>query len=106
MRSPISVVVATASLRTRSSRTVRRIAGIESRALTQLRKLAIPTGDEATVKPIYDKVDQLLATTSDLAAAYRAGNVPKAKDLQTQALALQKAANDAATAYGMTSCGA
>src|SRR5437899_9314067 len=79
-------------------------AGLESRALTQLRKLAIPAGDEGTLNPIYDKVELLLAKTSDLAAAYRAGNVPKAKDLQAQALQLQKEANDAATAYGMTSC--
>jgi len=81
-------------------------AGIESRALTQLRKLAIPPGDEGTLNPIYDKVELLLAKTSELAAAYRAGDVPKAKDLQAQALQLQKEANDAATAYGMTSCGA
>lgn len=79
---------------------------IVGKALGELRKLPIPAGDDAALNAYYSKVDELLAQTSTLAAAYRSGDVPKAKDLQTQALQLQTDANALANAYGLTACGA
>jgi hypothetical protein len=73
--------------------------------LGQLRALPMPSGEEAALGAIYDKVDVLLSDMNQLAAALRAGDQRKATALASQLEKDQKAANDASNAYGLTICG-
>lgn len=78
---------------------------IVTETLAQLRALPMPSGEEAALRAIYDKVDVLLSDINQLAAALRAGDQRKATALASQLETDQKAANDASNAYGLTICG-
>ena len=77
---------------------------ITSDTLVKLRALPIPTGQQAALKPIYAKVDAVLADVDPVIAAIRSGS-PTIQTLMNRLDADQNAANAASNAYGLTVCG-
>ncbi len=80
-------------------------AAITAAALRQLRALATPPGDTATIRAIYAKIDVLLADLSADVAALRHGNQAQSQTIEARLTADSDAANAAANAYGLTVCG-
>lgn len=78
---------------------------IVTETLGQLRALPTPSGEEAALGAIYDKVEVLRSDMDQLAAALRAGDQRQATAVAGQLEKDQKAANDASNAYGLTVCG-
>jgi len=73
--------------------------------LTKLRALTPPAGDEATLEAAYDKAAALPKAARDLADAIEQGNRSNLAALQAAGDQAQQVANDAADAYGLTTCG-
>lgn len=74
-------------------------------AATDLAALPQPPGDEAQLAAMYADVHQLAAIAHQMAAATGQSDKAAIEALSTQGDALQKKANAAATAYGLTECG-
>ncbi len=81
------------------------VTSIAKASLAKLRALRPPAGDEAALEAIYAKVDVVLADYEQLSTALRSGDTTTANSLQRKGPTDQKAANDAAIAYGLTVCG-
>ena len=77
---------------------------ITSDTLVKLRALPIPTGQQAALKAIYAKVDNVLADVDPMIAALRSAS-PTTDTLMNRLDADQNAANAASNAYGLTVCG-
>ena len=73
--------------------------------LGDLRALPAPTGDEATLRAVYTKVDTLLADGIALGDAIKAGNSDLFDQLNAKLSASADTANAASLAYGLTVCG-
>ncbi|HYR63246.1 MAG TPA: hypothetical protein VET24_11535 [Actinomycetota bacterium] len=77
---------------------------ITSDGLAQLRALPMPTGDETTLQAYYTKVDQLVTDLRQESAAVQANDITKGQQILTNLQNDLTAADDAATAYGLTAC--
>jgi len=78
---------------------------ITDNALTQLRALPLPKGDEATLRSFYSKMDAVVSGLRQEAAALEASDLQKAQTVADSLDTATKAANDAANSYGLTVCG-
>jgi hypothetical protein len=73
--------------------------------LDESRALPAPTGDEATLRAVYAKVNTMLADAIALGDALRAGNEDRYEELEAKIAASTDTANAAAKSYGLTVCG-
>lgn len=80
-------------------------ADIIDQALLRLEALTPPTGDEATLKALYDEIDQLVGTARKASAALARGDLATAQSLLHQLDAQTAKANADSIAYGLTECG-
>lgn len=78
---------------------------ITAGALVKLRALAMPAGDEATLRAIYAGIDKQLGDFDVLIASARGGSQSILTAAETNLETDSKALTDAADAYGLTECG-
>jgi hypothetical protein len=78
---------------------------ITADALTQLRALRLPAGEEAAIDAVWDKADVMLADVDQAIAALKSGDLQQFVTITNRLETTGKAANDASTAYGLTVCG-
>jgi hypothetical protein len=80
-------------------------ADLIDRAVTDLRALPQPPGDEAQLDAMYTKVGELTTITRTVAAAFAAGDTANAEQqIATEGKAASSAANTASTDYGLVEC--
>lgn len=84
---------------------VKRIYSIERGVVSDVRALAPPSGDEATISSILDNVDKALAFESNVEAAAATGNQSQINDAQAMGAKYLNQANTAAARYGFKECG-
>ena len=77
---------------------------IES-TITKLEALPRPAGDETVLATAFAKASQLPSAARDLATAVEQGDQAQIAALQASGDQAQTSANDAANAYGLTTCG-
>lgn len=78
---------------------------ITANAVSQLRALPQPSGDQATLRSFYSKMDAVVSGLRQEAAALEANDLQRAQNVANTLDTATKAANDAANAYGLTVCG-
>jgi hypothetical protein len=74
-------------------------------AVAQMRKLDQPTGDRANLMLFYQRSQQLVVATHQLADAFRARDQAKITSIETKANTLDDQLTHAADDYGLTACG-
>jgi hypothetical protein len=84
---------------------VKRIYSIERGVVSDVRALAPPSGDQATIRSILDNVDKALAFESNVEAAAATGNQSQINDAQAMGARYLNQANTAAARYGFKECG-
>jgi hypothetical protein len=78
---------------------------VTAAALVKLRALAMPVGDEATLRAIYAGIDKQLGDFDILIASARGGSQSILTAAETNLETDSKALTEAADAYGLTECG-
>jgi len=73
--------------------------------ITQMRRLTQPGGDRADLIRFYQRSQQLLVLTHQLADAFRANDQSGVTSIETKANSLDDDLTKAADAYGLTACG-
>jgi hypothetical protein len=71
----------------------------------ELRELAMPAEDEATLDAMYAQAEEGEAFSAEGAEALEAGELTKFGEIETRADKVNRAAHTAATGYGFTVCG-
>ena len=84
---------------------IEQVQTIVADALDQLRRLAVPPGEEAKIAAVYAAVDTVQRDSTAYSDALRAGNQPGAAAALKRLAADQERANAAAIKYGLTVCG-
>jgi hypothetical protein len=74
-------------------------------AVAQMKRLDQPGGDRTKLILFYERSQQLVVLTHQLADAFRAGDQSKVTSIETKANALDDDLTHAADSYGLTACG-
>ena len=80
-------------------------ADLVAAGILQMQHLEQPSGDRSDLVRFYQRTQQLVVLTRELADAFRADDMKKATDVETRANALDDDLTKAADAYGLTACG-
>ena len=70
-----------------------------------MQRLTQPSGDRSQLILFYQRSQQLIVLTHQLAAAFRADNPPLVSSIETQGNTLDDDLTHAADGYGLTACG-
>jgi hypothetical protein len=73
--------------------------------IAQMQRLTQPSGDRSDLIRFYQRSQQLLVLTRQLADAFRASNLKTVTSIETEANALDDDLTKAADAYGLSACG-